>query len=109
MYIYIVLRCIILCMNIKVKVKIFTQQEHDSLRCLYNSYTKASAETLFSNTEIILLKYLLSKKEPKNIVTVSSDVGISRSTTAHDLRELEKKGVVRSENDGRSIMWSNVE
>ena len=86
--------------------KIFSRDEQYVLKSIFQSYKKASAETLFSSNEIKVLKHMAKNKHKQSIKNVADAVNISTVTAKQELLELEAKGLAESETQGRRILWN---
>ena len=76
-----------------------------ALRTLSSSYKKASAEVIFSQNELKVLKILMNERNKKTTSGIADQAGISFVTARNELESLQKKQLVETETAGRKILW----
>jgi DNA-binding transcriptional ArsR family regulator len=88
------------------KLSIFTPDELEVGKTLFKSYTKGTAEALFTTNEIKLIQTLASSIKKRSTSEMAIDAEMDKRTASKGLKSLEEKGYATSEQSGKSVLWS---
>jgi hypothetical protein len=91
--------------RIRLGFDLFTPNEKMVLRTLSSSYKKATAEVIFTQNEIKVLKILMKAQDKKTTSGVADAANISFVTARNELQSLKDKNLVETTTQGKKILW----